>query len=96
MIYLSIRWRSRNNYELSDYGLDIKNKIEALFVGAEDLGGNVKNNPQRTDESSNPIGTRMFLLKPEDEIILNKFSEEIHKLTMKMVNKNQSDYMQSV
>jgi hypothetical protein len=79
---------SRNNYELSDYGSDLKNKIEALFVGAEDLGENVENNPQRTDESSDIIGTRMFLLKPEDEIILNKFSEELHKLTMRMINKN--------
>ena len=84
---------SRNNYELSDYGLDLKNKIEAVISEVEGLDKNVKNDPKRNNKFSNPLGTRIFLLNPEDEIILNKFSKEIDKLMMQTINKNKSNYM---
>ena len=76
--------------------LGLKNKIESLILETEGLGENIKNDPKRTNESSNPLGIRIFLLNSEDEIKLNKFSKEFAKVIMNSINKNQSNYMQSI
>jgi len=71
---------SRNNYELTDYGLNLKNKIETLLLKGEKLDEYVQNDPKRTQDTSNALSTRIFLLKQEDEVILNEFSKELSKV----------------
>ena len=83
---------SRNNYELSDYGLDLKNKIDAVISEAESLEEDT-NDPKGNNIFFNPLGTRIFLSNPEDEVKVNNFTKDIDKLMMKAINRNISNTM---
>ena len=68
---------SRTKYTTTDYGVELRNKLENLLSEAENLDKYVSTDPQKAKVLVNVLGTHIFLLKQFDAGKLREFNKEL-------------------